>query len=150
MRRVLLDIVLPVLLARKLHHKRVRVTCLLFSSASSRLYATPRNLHLPEAPKKKGGGKQNTHYTHGQKKKKMNRNTNGNKSITFLSSMLFCRPPEEVVMYGFWDVGWMHWLRRSTMRLHVCHLRSFSGLSFAFSQDSSMDSGTTWTYVFDE
>lgn len=27
------------------------------------------------------------------------------------------------------------------MRLHVCHLRTFSGLSFAFSRDSNMDSG---------
>ena len=40
-------------------------------------------------------------------------------SHTLLFSILFCFPPDEDVMYGFLDVGWMHWLRRSTMRLHA-------------------------------
>lgn len=80
-RRVLLDIVLPVLLARKLHHKRVRVPCLLARQppgpTPSTCHATSRNLHHPEAQKR------NTLHAWVGKKNR-DRNTNSNKSIYLL------------------------------------------------------------------
>lgn len=76
MRRVLLDIILPVLLARKLHHERVRVTCLLARQPAAELYAMhtpmPRNLHHPAALQKKE--KEHTTCVGGKKKRNSNRN----------------------------------------------------------------------------
>jgi hypothetical protein len=34
------------------------------------------------------------------------------------SGLLFF-PPEKDLMYGFWEVGWMHWSFRLSMRLHI-------------------------------
>lgn len=68
MRRVLLDIVLPVLLARKLHHKRVRVTCLLPRQPAAE--SMPRHgISISQKLQKKGGGDR-THTTRMGKKRK--------------------------------------------------------------------------------
>lgn len=68
MRRVLLDIVLPVLLARKLHHKRVRVTCLLPRQPAAE--SMPRHgISISQKLQKKGGGTEHTLHAWAKKEK---------------------------------------------------------------------------------
>ena len=40
-------------------------------------------------------------------------------SLTFPTSGLFCRPPDEALMYGVWVPGRMHLVVRSSMRSHA-------------------------------